>query len=80
MQCRVEDEGCAAIWSTKVTDSVTTLPHIMQRWTFNVGKPPARGRATMNFKSAPHCSHVRAGGLFFSSLSMLQRTHARPAE
>jgi hypothetical protein len=56
-----------------LTDSVTTLTHVMQRQTFNVGEPPARGRATMNFTSAPHCSHVSVGDLFFSAPSMRQR-------
>jgi hypothetical protein len=47
------------------TGSVATLSHDMQRKVFNVDKPPARGRATMNFISAPHRSHFRAG---FSSV------------
>jgi hypothetical protein len=37
----------------------------MQRKVFNVDNPPARGSATMNFISAPHRSHFRAG---FSSV------------
>jgi hypothetical protein len=47
------------------TGSVAMLSHDMQRKVFNVDKPPARGKATMNFISAPHRSHFRAG---FSSV------------
>jgi hypothetical protein len=55
------------------TGSVATLSHDMQRKVFNVDKPPARGRATMNFISAPHRSHFRAG--FSSALPVLITKH-----
>jgi hypothetical protein len=60
------------------TGSVAMLSHDMQRKVFNVDKPPARGKATMNFISAPHRSHFRAG---FSSVFPVPITehHARSA-
>src|ERR1700724_1914269 len=54
------------------------LPHDMQRNVFNVDNPPARGSATMNFISAPHRSHFRAG--FSSVLSVpITEHYARSA-
>jgi hypothetical protein len=44
----------------------------MQRKVYTLGKPAARESGAMNFISALHPSHLRAGGSFCLSVSMIE--------
>jgi hypothetical protein len=50
------------------TVSVATLSHDGHRNVFSGGNPPARGSVAMNFISARHRSHFRAGTSIFLPL------------